>query len=163
MIAFPAGVKVWIAGGVTDMRCGMNSLALKVQQGLGRDPHGGEVFCFRGRKGDLIKVLWHDGIGMSLYLKRLEAGKFIWPVSQNGSAVPVSAAQLGYLLEGRDRGGTHGSEDHECLRLRTPPAGPQAVSRAPEPDGEGFGVTIGRRRLGAKSIRQLPCQPILSS
>ena len=100
MIAFPAGVKVWIAGGVTDMRCGMNSLALKVQQGLGRDPHGGEVFCFRGRKGDLIKVLWHDGIGMSLYLKRLEAGKFIWPVSQNGSAVPVSAAQLGYLLEG---------------------------------------------------------------
>ena len=40
MIAFPAGVKVWIAGGVTDMRCGMNSLALKVQQGLGRDPHG---------------------------------------------------------------------------------------------------------------------------
>ncbi len=38
MIAFPPGVKVWIAGGVTDMRCGMNSLALKVQQGLGRDP-----------------------------------------------------------------------------------------------------------------------------
>lgn len=100
MIAFPAGARVWIAGGVTDMRCGMNSLALKVQQGLGRDPHGGEIFCFRGRKGDLIKVLWHDGVGMSLYLKRLEAGKFIWPVSQNGSAVPVSAAQLGYLLEG---------------------------------------------------------------
>ncbi|MBY2926449.1 transposase [Rhizobium leguminosarum] len=47
-----------------------------------------------GRKGDLIKVLWHDGVGMSLYLKRLEAGKFVWPVSQNGSAVPVSAAQL---------------------------------------------------------------------
>ena len=57
MIAFPAGVKVWIAGGVTDMRCGMNSLALKVQQGLGRDPHGGEIFCFRGRKGDLLKIV----------------------------------------------------------------------------------------------------------
>lgn len=56
MIAFPAGVKVWIAGGVTDMRCGMNSLALKIQEGLGRDPHGGEVFCFRGRKGDLTKA-----------------------------------------------------------------------------------------------------------
>jgi hypothetical protein len=52
MIAFPAGARVWIAGGVTDMRCGMNSLALQVQQGLGRDPHGGEVFCFRGRKGN---------------------------------------------------------------------------------------------------------------
>lgn len=47
--------KVWIAGVVPDMRCGMTSLALKVQQGLGRDPHGGEVFCFRGRKGDLIE------------------------------------------------------------------------------------------------------------
>ena len=102
MIAFPSGAKVWIAGGVTDMRCGMNSLARRVQQGIGRDPHGGEIFCFRGRKGDLIKVLWHDGVGMSLYIKRLEAGKFIWPVSQSGAAVPVSAAQLGYLLEGID-------------------------------------------------------------
>ena len=102
MIAFPAGAKVWIAGGATDMRGGMNSLALKVQQGLGRDPHSHEVFCFRGRKGDLLKVLWHDGVGMSLYLKRLEAGKFIWPVSESGAAVQISAAQLGYLLEGID-------------------------------------------------------------
>lgn len=60
------------------------------------------MFCFRGRKGDLIKVLWHDCVGMSLYLKRLEAGKFIWPVSASGAAVQVSAAQLGYLLEGID-------------------------------------------------------------
>lgn len=71
-------------------------------QGLGRDPHAGEIFCFRGRKGDLVKLLWHDGVGMSLYTKRLEAGKFIWPVSQGGTAVPISAAQLGYLLEGID-------------------------------------------------------------
>lgn len=54
MIAFPAGTKVWIAGGVTDMRRGMNTLALTVQQGLGRDPHAGEIFCFRGRKGDRV-------------------------------------------------------------------------------------------------------------
>jgi transposase len=96
MIAFPAGVRVWIAGGVTDM------LALQVQQGLGRDPHAGEVFCFRGRKGDLVKLLWHDGVGMSLYTKRLEAGKFIWPAGGSGEAVQISAAQLGYLLEGID-------------------------------------------------------------
>jgi transposase len=102
MIAFPAGAKVWIAGGVTDMRCGMNSLALKVQQGLGRDPHAGEIFCFRGRRSDLVKILWHDGVGMSLYAKRLETGKFIWPVSEGGTAVAISAAQLGYLLEGID-------------------------------------------------------------
>jgi transposase len=54
MIAFPAGVEVWIAGGVTDMRCGMNSLALQVQQGLGRDPHAGDLFVFRGKRGDRV-------------------------------------------------------------------------------------------------------------
>ena len=102
MIAFPAGVKVWIAGGVTDMRRGMNTLALQVQQGLGRDPNAGEIFCFRGRRGDLVKILWHDGVGTSLYLKRLVAGKFIWPSSGSGEAVAISAAQLGYLLEGID-------------------------------------------------------------
>ncbi|WP_423342314.1 IS66 family insertion sequence element accessory protein TnpB [Rhizobium sp. HT1-10] len=60
MIAFLAGVKASIAGGATDIRCGTNSLALKVQQGPGRDPHGGDAFCFRGRKDDLIKVLWQS-------------------------------------------------------------------------------------------------------
>ena len=54
------------------------------------------------REGDLMKIIWHDGVGMSLYAKRLEAGKFIWPVSQGGTAVQISAAQLGYLLEGID-------------------------------------------------------------
>ena len=78
--------------------CGRRIPAL----GLGRDPHAGELFCFRGRKGDLVKILWHDGVGMSLYAKRLEAGKFIWPAGGSGEAVQVSAAQLGYLLEGID-------------------------------------------------------------
>ncbi len=80
----------------------MNTLALQVQEGLGRDPHAGEIFCFRGRRGDLVKLLWHDGVGMSLYTKRLEAGKFIWPTSSTGAAVAISTAQLGYLLEGID-------------------------------------------------------------
>ena len=77
MIAFPPGAKVWLAGGATDMRKGMNGLALLVQQGLGRDPHGGELFCFRGRRGSLMKVRWHDGVGMSLYVKRLDHGRFV--------------------------------------------------------------------------------------
>ena len=50
----------------------MNGLALQVQQALGRDPHGGDLYVFRGRRGDLFKILWHDGLGMSLYAKRLE-------------------------------------------------------------------------------------------
>lgn len=101
MIAVPSGVRVWLAGGVTDMRCGMNALALKVQQGLGRDPHAGDLYVFRGRRGDLIKVIWHDGHGACLFSKRLERGRFIWPAPAEG-AVTISPAQLGYMLEGID-------------------------------------------------------------
>jgi transposase len=54
MIAFLAGVRVWIESGVSDMRRGMNTLALLVQQGLERDAHAGEIFCFRGRRGDRV-------------------------------------------------------------------------------------------------------------
>jgi transposase len=67
MIPVPSGVRVWLAVGRTDMRRGMNGLALQVQEALQRDPHAGDLFVFRGRRGDLIKVIWHDGVGMSLY------------------------------------------------------------------------------------------------
>ena len=79
MIPVPSGVRVWLAVGHTDMRRGMNSLALQVQEGLKRDPHAGDLYVFRGKRGHLIKILWHDGIGMSLYAKRLERGRFLWP------------------------------------------------------------------------------------
>jgi transposase len=101
MITPPSGVHVWLAAGVTDMRRGMNGLALQVQQGLRRDPHAGDLYVFRGKRGDLLKILWHDGLGMSLYAKRLERGRFIWPTSSDGM-VAVTAAQLGYMLEGID-------------------------------------------------------------
>src|SRR5438874_13091815 len=68
----PSGVRVWLAVCRTDMRKGMNGRALQVQQVLGRDPHAGDLYVFRGARGDLIKIVWHDGIGMSLYAKRLE-------------------------------------------------------------------------------------------
>ena len=101
MIPVPTGVRVWIATGHTDMRRGMNGLALQVQQGLKRDPHAGDLFVFRGRRGDLIKILWHDGLGMSLYAKRLEKGRFIWP-SPAAGVVGISASQLAYMLDGID-------------------------------------------------------------
>ena len=101
MIPVPSGVRVWLATGSTDMRLGMPGLALRVQETLGRNPHAGDLYVFRGRRGDLIKVLWHDGLGMSLYAKRLERGRFIWPSPADG-VVALSAAQLGYLLEGID-------------------------------------------------------------
>lgn len=97
----PSGVHVWLAAGVTDMRRGMNGLALQVQQGLRRDPHAGDLYVFRGKRGDLLKILWHDGLGMSLYAKRLERGRFIWPTPTDG-LVSITAGQLGYMLEGID-------------------------------------------------------------
>jgi transposase len=101
MIPVSPGVRVWLAVGHTDMRRGMNGLALQVQQALGRDPHAGDLYVFRGRRGNLIKIVWHDGIGMSLYAKRLEQGRFLWPSPTDG-VVGISAAQLGYMLEGID-------------------------------------------------------------
>jgi transposase len=96
MIPMPATVRVWIATGHTDMRRGMNGLALQVQEGLKRDPHAGDLYVFRGKRGDLIKCLWHDGIGLSLYAKRLDRGRFVWP-SADGGPVAITPAQLGYL------------------------------------------------------------------
>jgi transposase len=90
-----------LAAGVTDMRRGMNRLALQVQQALRRDPHAGDLYVFRGKRGDLLKILWHDGLGMSLYAKRLERGRFIWPTPTDG-VIAITAAQLGYMLEGID-------------------------------------------------------------
>ena len=58
MIALPAGVRVWLATGHTDMRKGFPSLALQVQEILHRDPLGGHLFCLRGRRGNLLKVIW---------------------------------------------------------------------------------------------------------
>jgi len=101
MIPVPSGMRVWLATGVTDMRRGMNGLTLQVQEAMGRDPHSGDLYVFRGRRGDLIKVLWHDGLGTSLYAKRLERGRFLWPSSADG-VIAISAGQLGYLLEGID-------------------------------------------------------------
>ena len=79
MIAFPAGARVWLATGYTDMRKGFPSLALQVQEVLRHDPLGGHLFCFRGRRGDLLKVIWHDGQGACLFTKRLERGRSLWP------------------------------------------------------------------------------------
>jgi len=89
MIPVAAGVRIWIATGHTDMRKGMNGLALLVQEGLGRDPFAGDVFVFRGRAGSLIKALWHDGIGLSLYAKRLDRGRFVWPATVDGTFATV--------------------------------------------------------------------------
>ncbi|WP_295994954.1 IS66 family insertion sequence element accessory protein TnpB [Rugamonas sp.] len=101
MIGLPAGTRIWLAAGITDMRAGMNGLAVKVQTALAEDPYNGHVFVFRGRRGDMIKVLWWSGDGMCLLAKRLERGRFVWPQAADGS-VTLTQAQLSMLLEGID-------------------------------------------------------------
>ena len=101
MIPLPAGVRIWVSTGHTDMRKGMPGLALQVQEALGRDPYMGDLYVFRGRQGDLVKILWHDGFGTSLYAKRLSRGRFLGPATTDG-VVALTQGQLGYLLEGID-------------------------------------------------------------
>jgi transposase len=71
MIPVLPGVRVWLAVGWNDMRKGINGLALQAQQALGRDPHAGDLYVFRGARGVLLNIVWHDSTGMSLYAKRL--------------------------------------------------------------------------------------------
>jgi transposase len=101
MITLPAGTHIWIAAGLTDLRRGFTGLSAIVQLKLEQDPFGGHVFVFRGRRGDLIKVLWWDGDGLCLFAKRLERGRFIWPHAESGT-VSLTRAQLSMLLEGID-------------------------------------------------------------
>ena len=101
MIALPAGSRVWLAAGVTDLRKGFDGLAAIVQMQLAEDPFSGHLFVFRGRAGDRIKVLWWDGDGLCLFAKRLERGRFVWPQATTGT-VALSTAQLSMLLEGID-------------------------------------------------------------
>jgi transposase len=101
MIPVPASTKVWLAAGVTDMCKGFNGLSALAQDVLKQDPFSGHLFVFRGRRGDLIKVIWWDGQGACLFSKRLEKGRFVWPSPSTGKA-SLSPAQLSMLLEGID-------------------------------------------------------------
>ncbi len=101
MIPVPASTKIWLAAGVTDMRKGFVGLSAQAEKVLQADPYCGHLFVFRGRRGDLIKVIWWDGQGACLFSKRLERGRFVWPSAAGGKLV-IGTAQLSMLLEGID-------------------------------------------------------------
>ena len=81
MIALPAGTHIWVACGVTDMRKGFDTLAMVAQEVVKQSPRSGHVFVFRGKRADRLKILWWDGTGLCLYAKRMERGRFVWPVT----------------------------------------------------------------------------------
>ena len=101
MITLPSGTRVWIACGSTDLRNGFDGLSGLIQSQLAEDPFSGQLFVFRGRRGDRIKILWWSGDGLCLFAKRLESGRFVWPQATSGT-VHLTSAQLSMLLEGID-------------------------------------------------------------
>ena len=101
MIPVPSSTRVWLACGVTDMRKGFPGLAAQAERVLEADPYSGHLFVFRGRRGDLVKMIWWDGQGAYLFAKRLERGRFVWP-SASGGKIVMTPAQLSMLLEGID-------------------------------------------------------------
>jgi transposase len=101
LVGLPSGTRVWLAAGLTDMRKGFDGLAAIAQLALRQDPFSGHVFVFRGKRGHMIKLLWFSGDGMNLFAKRLERGRFVWPLANEG-AIALTPAQLSMLLEGMD-------------------------------------------------------------
>jgi transposase len=115
MMGLPAGTRIWIAAGVTDMRAGMNGLAAKVQMTLAEEPLSGHVFVFRGRRGNVVKVLWATSDGAcSLICGRLvqyiEAFEFGWQRAAFAAAGLLAgciAAWIGSRGCGRGRNRSH--------------------------------------------------------
>ena len=101
MIELKSGTRIWICAGFSVLRRGFQGLSSIVETVLEQAPFSGHVFVFRGKRGDLIKLLWFDGDGLCLFQKRLERGRFIWPQATNGT-VSLTRAQLSMLLEGID-------------------------------------------------------------
>ena len=101
MIPVPLNTQVWLAAGVTDMRKGFASAAAQAEQTMRANPFSGHMFVFRGRQGDLIKIIWWDGHGGCLFSKRLEWGRFVWPSAKEGK-IALTSARLAMLLEGID-------------------------------------------------------------
>ena len=96
MIGLPSGTRVWLVAGHTDMRKGFDGLAALVQTAPVENPFCGHISVFRGRGGNILKVLWFDGQGLLLLAKRLERGRFIWPQATSGK-VSLTSAQMSML------------------------------------------------------------------
>jgi transposase len=102
-LLLPANTKVHLAFGFTDMRTGIDGLAMLVQEVLHQDPFSGHLFVFRGRKANLLKIVFWDGSGLCLFTKRLEQGVFLWPPEvERGRTLPLTGAQLAALIDGVD-------------------------------------------------------------
>jgi len=103
MLSLPATVRIWLCAQPTDLRKSFDSLAALVRETLGGDPLSGDLFVFRNRSADRVKLLLWEEDGFAIWYKRLEAGCFRFPVSpDNEPRVEIRAADLVMLLAGID-------------------------------------------------------------
>jgi transposase len=115
VIVPPTGVRVLVATKPVDFRKGMDGLAAYVAEQLRADPFSGVVYVFRAKRADKVKLLFWDGTGVCLLIKRLEDAKFRWPSIEDG-VMRLSPGQLSALLEGLDWSRVH------MRRVRAPEA-----------------------------------------
>jgi transposase len=101
MLSLPAAVRIWVATTPTDLRKSFDTLAEVVRQQFRLDPLSGQLFVFRNRRGDRVKLLYWDEDGYVLLYKRLEVGTFRFPEAEAGH-VCVRASDLQMLLDGVD-------------------------------------------------------------
>jgi hypothetical protein len=148
MIPVPAQTRVWLAAGVTDMRKGFNGLSALAEKVLGQDPYSGHLFVFRGRRGDLVKVVWFDGQGACLFSKRLERGRFV----SYGLCQPLGACAADRPLAG--------TAAFECTRsawVRTPGV---LDGRSGSYAGVGYPMMTVRRRAASLWPRTWASPPV---
>jgi hypothetical protein len=108
MIGLPAGTRIWIAAGVTDLRRGFTGLSGMVQNALQENPFSGHVFVFRGRRGDLIKLLWWSGDGPVLICEAIGARKIFLAASDQRNGFADASTVID--VAGRDRLASTGAQ-----------------------------------------------------
>jgi transposase len=101
MMSLPTSVRIWLATHATDLRKSFDSLAELVRRQLERDPLSGQLFVFRNKRADRVKLLYWDEDGFVIIYKRLEAGTFRFPQA-DAAGVEIRAADLQMLLDGID-------------------------------------------------------------
>jgi len=101
MITVPPGLRIMVASEPIDFRKGLDGMVAVVQRHLFFDPFAGDLFVFRSKRSDRIKIVAWDGTGLFLFYKRLEQGRFTWPPIRQGT-ITLTTAQFAMLLEGLD-------------------------------------------------------------
>jgi transposase len=91
--------RIWVCLQPQDGRKGIDGLAAVVTTHLSRDPLGGDLFVFRNRRGDRLKILAWQGDGFALYLRRLERGTFAFP-SADLTDLSITTTELAMILGG---------------------------------------------------------------